>query len=131
MSSSPFTMRVTAAPGDIDELQHVSNLVYLRWVQDVARAHSSAVGWDTDAYRAAGAVFVVRRHEIEYLLPAFAGDELELRTWVETWQGASSERRTEIRRGADVVCRAATLWAFVAIDGGRPRRIPDAIKAAF
>ena len=54
-----------------------------------------------------------------------------LKTWVETWQGASSERRTEIRRGDDVVCRAATLWAFVALEGGRPRRIPEAIKAAF
>ena len=52
---------VTAQPDDIDELDHVSNLVYVRWVQDVAMAHTHAVGWGHPEYRALGAIFVAAR----------------------------------------------------------------------
>jgi acyl-CoA thioester hydrolase len=123
----------TASAPDIDELGHVSNLVYVRWVQEVAQAHSAAVGWDHPQYRALGAVFVVRRHEIDYVMPVLLGDEVELCTWIAWWKGVSSERRTAIRRRGDgrIVARAATVWAFVDLATGRPRRIPDAIKAAF
>ena len=38
-----FSINVTAAAADIDELGHVNNAVYLKWIQDVATAHWSAV----------------------------------------------------------------------------------------
>ena len=62
-----FAIPILPAPDDIDELGHVSNLVYLRWVLEVALAHSRARGWDYAHYRALGAVFMVRRHEIDYV----------------------------------------------------------------
>jgi len=124
---------VRALPGDIDELDHVSNLVYLRWVQEVAMAHSVHVGWDHPQYRALGAVFVVRRHEIDYVVPVLEGEEVELVTWVAWWKAVSTERRTIIRRVRDgqVVARAATLWAFIDFATGRPRRISHEVKVAF
>ena len=60
-----FAMPITPVPDDIDELGHVSNLVYLRWVGDVAMAHSRSAGWDYARYRELGAIFMVRRHEID------------------------------------------------------------------
>ena len=131
--SPPYRREVVAQPADIDELAHVSNLVYLRWVLEVAQAHSEAVGLDMAAYRDLGSVFVVRRHEIEYLRSAVARDRVILETWVESWRGASSVRRTRIVRAEDEVelARAATLWAFVALDSGRPERIPAAVRERF
>lgn len=124
--SPDFTLRVTALPSDIDELNHVSNLVYLRWVQQIAIAHSSAVGWTHARYVAAGNVFVVRRHEIEYLASALEGDEIELVTWIASWSAATSVRRTRIlrRRDGRELARASTTWALIATDSGRPKRIP-------
>jgi DNA adenine methylase len=116
---------------DIDELGHASNVAYLEWVQGVARAHSEAVGYAHARFRELGGVFVVIRHEIDYLRPAFAGDALELTTWVETFGAASSERCTEIARGDTVLARVVTTWAFVDVGEGRPLRIPPAIKEAF
>lgn len=128
-------MDIVAAPEDIDGLGHVSNLVYVRWVQDVAAAHSTAVGYGLDAYRDLGLVFVVRRHEIDYLRPAYAGDSIRLRTWVESWKAATSVRMTSIWRIGDgepvELARASTLWALVAMDSGRPRRIPDELRQVF
>jgi acyl-CoA thioester hydrolase len=129
----PFDLAITAAPADIDELGHVNNLVYLRWVQEVAIAHSSALGWDGPAYQRRGASWVVRRHEIDYVLPVLEGEQVTVTTWVEEIRGASSVRRTRMTRDRDgaVVCRASTTWAFIDLARGRLIKIPDELRAAF
>jgi acyl-CoA thioester hydrolase len=131
--SPEHALDVVAELSDIDELGHVSNLTYVRWVQEAAKAHSVAVGWDHEAYRRTGAVFVVRRHVIEYLTPCFAGEAVRLVTWIATWSAASSLRRTRIHRAADAreLARADTLWAFVSTESGRPTRIRREIVNAF
>jgi acyl-CoA thioester hydrolase len=136
-----FSMQLVASAEDIDELDHVSNLVYVRWVQQVAAAHSSSVGYDHEAYRELGAVFVIRRHEIDYLAPAYLGDRIVLETWVDSWKAASSVRMTTISRIARgsgeaeptpvVLARARTLWALINLATGRPTRLPDMLRAAF
>ena len=129
--SSRFALTIRASDADIDDVGHVSNLVYLRWVLEVAETHSRSRGWDMSAYRAHGAVFVVRRHEIDYVAPVLAGEELVATTWVASWKQASCVRATELARGDRVVARAQTLWAFVSFGSGRPQRIPDDMRAAF
>lgn len=124
-------MPITAVEADIDELGHVSNLVYLRWVLDVAMAHSSALGWDFAAYRTFGAVFVVRRHEIDYVAQVTLGQTVIAETWVDEWRPASCIRKTELVRDGKVVARAATTWAFISLASGRPVRIPDQIRGLF
>jgi len=124
-------MPITAAAADIDELGHVGNLVYVRWILEVATAHSHALGWDHARYRALGAIFVVLRHEIDYLAQVFAGEALVAETWVDSWRLASCVRRTELRRGDRVVARGATTWAMISLASGRPQRIPEEILALF
>lgn len=126
-----FTMPITATPSDIDEVGHVSNQVYLRWVLDVAMEHSRSLGWDYAQYKTFGAVFMVRRHEIDYIAQVTVGQELVAETWVDDWRQASCIRKTEILRDGKVVARAATTWAFIAIASGRPVRIPDDIRGLF
>ena len=131
--SPEFRTRVVARREDVDELGHVSNVVYVRWVQEVAIAHSAAVGWTPAAYLASSSVFVVRRHEIDYVASAVEGDEIELITWVESFSTVSSVRRTRVLRAADgkELARAATTWAFVSTRSGKPTRIPPEIADAF
>ena len=130
MFSREHTIEVTAQPADIDENGHVSNLVYLRWVLDVAIAHSEAVGWAHPRYLEHGAVFVVRRHEIDYLAAAMEGDRVQLTTHVEGWSAATSVRKTRIVREGKDLARCVTTWAFVGLNG-RPRRIAPEIVEAF
>ncbi len=131
--STEFTLRTTARPGDIDELGHVSNIVYLRWVQEVAVAHSAERGLDYAAYRALGGVFVARRHELDYLLPALEGDEVTLVTWLTGWSAVTSVRKTRVLRVRDgkELASAQTLWAYVSTTSGRPQRIPQQVIDAF
>jgi acyl-CoA thioester hydrolase len=123
-------MQITAGERDIDELGHVSNLVYVRWILDVATEHSRAAGWDFPEYRELGAVFVVRRHEVDYIAQVTLGQTLVATTWVDPWRPASCIRRTELVRGDTIVARGATTWALISL-AGRPQRIPDHLRAAF
>lgn len=115
---------------DIDGLGHVNNIVYLRWVQDVAAAHWESA--TTPAERA-DIGWVVLRHEIDYQHPARPGDQVIARTWVGPPQAATFERHTEILRAADqrVLARARSLWCPVNPGSGRVRRIDPALHDRF
>lgn len=103
----PLTLRVQ--PADIDELGHVNNLVYLRWVQEAAIAHWTA---RTTAEERAALIWVVVRHEIDYKRPAMPDEELAVTTWVGVASRRTYERHTEIARASDgaVLAKARTLW---------------------
>jgi acyl-CoA thioester hydrolase len=128
-----FELQLVVDAQDIDILGHASNLVFVRWIQDVALAHSASVGLDLSAYRRIGAVFVVVRHEIDYLRPAMLGDAVRARTWVSDVSAATCIRHTEITRESDgeLLAKGLTTWAFVAMDTGRPKRITPDVRAAF
>ena len=126
-----FSIPITAAAADIDELGHVSNLVYLRWVLEVAMAHSRARGMDFADYETLGMVFVVRRHEIDYVQPVLLGQELVASTWVDDWKAAWCIRKTELTRDGVVVMRAATHWVMMSLASNRPQRIPDQLRVKF
>ncbi len=115
---------------DIDGLGHVNNVVYLRWVQDVAAAHWESA--TTPAERA-DIGWVVLRHEIDYQHPAMPGDQVIVRTWVGPPSAATFERHTEILRAADqrVLARARSLWCPVNPGSGRVRRIDAALHDRF
>lgn len=127
---APFEMPVGVEPADIDALGHVNNIVYLRWVQDVAKAH-----WFTaaPAEDQAALVWMVVRHEIDYLAPAGPDDELILRTWVGASAGLRFDRHTEVLRAADrkVLAKAKTVWVPIDPATGRPKRVPDRVRKMF
>jgi acyl-CoA thioester hydrolase len=127
----PFIHEVEVVEADIDNLGHASNLVYLRWVQEAALAHSTALGFSQTAYLKRGQAWVVRKHEIEYLRPAVLGDRLRIETRVASMKVANSARKTEVFRGNELLCRAETDWVYVDLARARPVRIPEDLRAAF
>ncbi|HVJ91110.1 MAG TPA: thioesterase family protein [Labilithrix sp.] len=128
---STHSIEIVVSNDDIDGLGHASNIAYVRWIQDVAVSHSTAVGLDLDAYRALGGVFFVRRHEIDYMRPVLRGDRLQVRTWIDSASAAKCKRATEILHEDKLVARAMTTWGYVELARGRPTRIPDAVRDAF
>ena len=127
-----FRHQFTVGPEAIDENGHVNNVVYVQWMQDVAVLHSNATGC-TDMTRAIGALWVARSHKIEYLSPAFAGDEIEAQTWVADFRKVRSLRRYEFVRVTDqtTLARGETDWVFMDAATGKPRSIPASVSGAF
>ncbi len=130
MTRPVFSLAITALPAHIDELGHVNNAVWVQWIQQVALAHWDAVADPAhrDAY-----IWVIVRHEIDYLRAVFVGETVTGRTWVgEAPRGAKFERLMEfLGEDGKVRVRATTVWAIVDKASGRPLRVPPEVIAPF
>jgi acyl-CoA thioester hydrolase len=132
-NTNHFYSRSFTIPSDaIDENGHVNNVAYVQWMQDIAVEHYEAIG-GTHPMRLAGATWVVREHKIEYLVPAFAGEEIEIKTWVENIRRVRSLRKYEFVRKTDgrVLVRGETDWVYVNAKTGRPLPIPEEVFRIF
>jgi acyl-CoA thioester hydrolase len=132
MNAAIHIHEITVGPEAIDANGHANNIEFVRWMQEAAVAHADAAGC-TAATREAGATWVVRSHQIEYHRPAFAGDGVQVRTWVADFRRAFSRRRYEFVRASDqtVLARGETDWAFIDLAAGRLRTVPPAIVGMF
>jgi acyl-CoA thioester hydrolase len=129
--STTYSKSFTIPENSIDENGHVNNVTYVQWMQDIAVEHYASIG----GIQAQGpdATWVVRSHRVEYFLPAFVGEEIEIRTWVENIQRVRSLRMYEFIRRSDgkTLVKGETDWVFVNVKSGRPLAIPDEVKNVF
>jgi acyl-CoA thioester hydrolase len=125
-----FEMAIAVEPADIDGLGHVNNVVYLRWVQDVAVAH-----WRTVASRdnQEKLRWIVVRHEIDYKQAARLGDAILARTWVGAATRIKFERHTELLRASDgcLLAKARTVWCPIDAATGKLASVSADVRAAF
>ena len=123
-----YTLRVL--PKHLDELQHVNNVVYVQFMQEVADKH-----WKHFVPKELndGVIWVVRRHEIDYLNQALLGDQLLIRTWTGEHSTVTWNRHYEIICVADQkkIITAKSVWVLLDKLTGRPKRIDDAVLALF
>ena len=129
--SPTYSKTIIIPQSSIDENGHVNNVAYVQWMQDIAVEHYASIG----GIQAQGpdATWVVRGHKIEYFLPAFTGEEIEIRTWVENIQRVRSMRKYEFIRRSDgkTLVKGETDWVFVDTKSGRPLAIPEEVKNVF
>lgn len=125
-----FIHTLIVQSGDIDALNHVNNVIYLRWVQDAAAAH-----WDAFASEELKAkyVWVVLRHEIDYRSPALLGDKITAHKWVSSYEGVRSVRHVKLSHAETgvVVAEAVTTWCLLDATTKRPKRIDSNIASIF
>ncbi len=124
-----FAQALEPSPADFDENGHVNNVVYVRWVQDMATAH-----WRARASQEAQEkwTWVVLRHEIDYRRPLLPGERAVARTWVGARTGPRFIRYVRIDGPDGQVCAQATSeWCLIDIRTRRPMRVPDALVEAF
>lgn len=121
---------ITATDADIDELGHVNNAVWVKWIQEIAVAH-----WETIATpeQREAMIWVVTRHEIDYRGNVSAGETVTAETWVsDPPQGARFDRHVRFT-GADgkVKAEAVTTWALIDRTTGRLMRVRPELAAPF
>ena len=116
-----YTFNKVVSKSEIDSLNHVNNLIYLEWVLKAAEKHWEILSSDciNEKY-----VWVVLRHEIDYLAAALLGDEVTITTWIVDSKGVRSDRFVEIKRGDKLLSKAKTTWCLLDKRTMRAVRIP-------
>jgi len=125
-----FEIVITVQASDIDHLGHVNNVAYLRWVQEAAVAQWTAEAPPADQ---ANLLWMVLRHEVDYLKAAYLADEIIARTWVGEASRLRFERFTEIVRSSDstLLVKAKTIWCPIDAKRMRPVAVSDEVRARF
>lgn len=126
MTPIPFSLSKIVATKDLDELNHVNNLRYIEWILEVSELH-----WTTNTSQELRATYgwVVMEQHIRYKKGAVLGDEIELKTWIASVEGAKSVRKTQLflKKSGTLLVEAETLWCFVLLTNLRPLRISKEI----
>ena len=130
---SPHVLPMTVREEHIDLMRHVNNVHYLQWLEDVAWDHSIALGMTPEDYARLGHGMVVRRHELDYIVPALLGDRVLLGTWIVALDRLSLHRRYQFVRAGDgeTLFRGATHFVCVNIASGRVRRMPEEFSSTY
>jgi acyl-CoA thioester hydrolase len=117
-----FELKLKVTSADIDDLNHVNNVVYVQWMDKVAFEH-----WEflTQNNPLPEYIWVVLKHEIEYLKQAILGDEIIVKTWVGETKGFKSERLMEFYKNNQLLVKAKTVWGMLDVDNYKPSRIRE------
>jgi len=127
-----YSARVRIGHHELDAFGRVYPAAYLRHLAAVAVDASTAAGFDARWYARAGVHWLVRRNTFEVHVPAAAGDDLTIRTWVEDFRRVRSQRRYDVSSSSGArVLDAVTDWVLVETATGKLRRIPDEVVAGF
>lgn len=117
-----FEKIITVTQEDLDQLNHVNNVRYVQWVQDIAKAHwmLRAPNQILDDY-----FWILVRHTIDYKNQAVLGDILKLKTYVLNSEGVTSVRMVEIFNASTnkLLVKSETKWCFMDKKTYRPTRI--------
>jgi acyl-CoA thioester hydrolase len=126
---SPFQCEIEITPEQSsNEVDHVNNIEYLRWIDKASQLHCDACGWTRERLMQDGMMWFVARHEIDYRSEAKSTDRLRLTTWVDDVRRVKSWRTTYIHAIGDtqrIVCKCKTLWVLVDIESRAPKTVPQ------
>jgi len=117
-----FTLKITVSSKDIDTLQHVNNLIYVKWMDKIATEHYAFLTKDNPLPQY---VWVVTRHEIDYLKQAVLGDEITVKTWVGETKGITSIRFMNFYKDNILLVKAKTVWVMLDSKTFKPKRIRE------
>ncbi|MCI2228146.1 acyl-CoA thioesterase [Polaribacter sp. MSW13] len=117
-----FEFKLNVTSEDIDDLNHVNNVVYVQWMDKVAFEHWAYLTKDNPLPQY---IWVVVRHEIDYLRQAVLGDEIIVKTWVGETKGFKSERNMEFYKGEELLVKAKTIWGMLDVKTYKPTRIRE------
>lgn len=120
--NSVFILKRIVESSEIDTLNHVNNVVYVKWMEQVAVEHWAELTKDNPL---PNYIWVVTRHEIDYFKQALLGDEITIKTWVGTTHGFKSERHIEFYKNDSLLVKVKTIWAMLEAKTFKPTRIAE------
>ena len=111
----------------IDENDHVSNIIYIKWMQEAVTKLSESLGFPLERYKELGMTWIVKSHHIDYLRSALLGDEITVQTWLRAIDRAKFTREYKFIRRSDqkVLAKATTEWVCFDLKANRVCRVVD------
>lgn len=120
--------QIQVSQNDLDQNNHVSNIRYVKWVNDIAKSH-----WETEAPKTIlnHYFWVLLSNNIEYKHQILLGETVTLKTYVKSCEGLFSIRIVEILVDKKLCAYSETKWCFMNSETLKPNRIQQEIIDLF
>ena len=122
--------KILVSKNDLDDLNHVNNVVYIQWIQKIAKEHWEKLASNEilDNY-----YWVLLDHQIKYLYPALLDDKIRIKTYIDSTEEIKSSRIVEIYNNDTnrLLVNSRTIWCLINSKTNKPVRIPDEIRQVF
>ena len=127
MISKIFEIEKKVKQKHLDEFNHVNNVQYLYWVQEVAQAHWDKLNEKKRIYHEGS--WIVRSHKIEYKNFTNLNDKIIISTYVKNAEGFLSERivTIKLKKSKKILIKCITKWCFVELNTLKLKKIPQKI----
>ncbi len=124
------TIQITVKPEHLDQLNHVNNIQYVSWVQDIAMEH-----WEKAVTKQINNSYfwILLQHSITYKKPAFLNDVIKVKTFIKSAKGLRSVRCVEFYNAETKILLATsdTSWCLFDSKRQKPTRITEDIINCF
>ncbi len=110
MMSLIYEKQIQITEQHIDRNNHVNNVQYVHWVEEIAGEHWDSVkdklGYPKD-------IWMLLDHHIRYRKQVYLGDIVTVKTYPEAPEGIRQPRKVEFYCNGQLVVDSLTLWVFI------------------
>lgn len=105
-----YEKQIVVTEEHIDRNNHVNNVQYVKWVEEIAGEH-----WDFVKHKTNNPedVWMLLDHHIQYKKQVYLGELLTIKTFPKTPEGIRQPRKVEFYCNGQLVVDSLTLWVFI------------------
>ncbi|MCW3159974.1 acyl-CoA thioesterase [Chryseobacterium oryctis] len=115
-----FEKQLQVTKEHIDANNHVNNVQYVHWVEEIAAEHWDFVKHKTDF---PNDIWMLLDHHIQYKKQIYLGDIIQIKTYPKPPEGIRQPRKVEFYCKGQLMVDSSTLWVFVDKETGRVKRL--------
>lgn len=117
-----FEKEIKITEQHIDLNNHVNNVQYVKWVEEIAGEH-----WDSVKYKLGFSddIWMLLDHHIQYKKQVYLGDVVTIKTYPKPPEGIRQPRKVEFYCNDTLVVDSLTLWVFIDKETQKIKRLDE------
>ncbi len=115
-----YEKQIRVTEEHIDQNNHVNNVQYVHWVEEVAAEHWDLLKQKTEYVNDA---WMLLDHHIQYKKQVYLNDVITVKTYPETPEGAKQPRKVEFYCNGELVVDSSTLWVLFDTETKKIKRL--------
>ncbi|MDQ0592949.1 acyl-CoA thioester hydrolase [Chryseobacterium ginsenosidimutans] len=117
-----FKKQIRVTEDHIDQNNHVNNVQYVKWVEEIAGEHWDFVKHVTEYPED---IWMLVDHHIQYKKQVYLDDIITIKTYPQTPDGAKQPRKVEFYCNDKLVVDSLTLWVLIDVKTRRIKRLEN------
>lgn len=117
-----YEKKIVVTEEHIDQNNHVNNVQYVHWVEEMAAEHWELVKHKTDCPED---IWMLLDHHIQYKKQVYLNDSITVKTYPENPEGIRQPRKVKFYCNDQLVVDSLTLWILIDKETKKVKRLHE------